>query len=264
MDALTARLNKRSSFASAVAELTGLVLAGESPELLEVAARRVLLLLQTRHTDRGFWTQGAALFQALRARTGTGTSMGFVEAALARCSEELRDEDDAQPVERQARGVLFEGQLGIRESAAAAPTPLALVLGLTDDAGLEAALQASLLQQQRSGPPPASRDAVRALKVETLSAEKVAQLGEGTRCAVCQETFSVGDDAQVLPCSDAHAFHPPCLAPWLLEHNSCPSCRFELPTDDWRYEARKERAAEEAEDARGAANALRGAEHAYL
>jgi E3 ubiquitin-protein ligase AIP2 len=33
-------------------------------------------------------------------------------------------------------------------------------------------------------------------------------------------------------------------------------CRQELPTDDHQYESRKEREAQEAEDRRGAANAL--------
>ena len=44
----------------------------------------------------------------------------------------------------------------------------------------------------------------------------------------------MGTEVQVMPCSDAHIFHPPCLAPWLRVHNSCPVCRHELPTDDDR------------------------------
>ena len=40
--------------------------------------------------------------------------------------------------------------------------------------------------------------------------------------------------------------------------------RRELPTDDPHYEARKEREAEEAEERRGAANAIRGGEYMYM
>ncbi len=44
----------------------------------------------------------------------------------------------------------------------------------------------------------------------------------------------MGMSVQVMPCSAAHAFHPPCLKPWLAAHNSCPICRHEVPTDDER------------------------------
>jgi E3 ubiquitin-protein ligase AIP2 len=41
-------------------------------------------------------------------------------------------------------------------------------------------------------------------------------------------------------------------------------CRQELPTDDHSYESRKEREAQEAEDRKGAANALSHNEFAYI
>lgn len=44
----------------------------------------------------------------------------------------------------------------------------------------------------------------------------------------------MGQSVQVMPCNAAHAFHPPCLKPWLAQHNSCPICRHELPTTDER------------------------------
>ena len=41
-----------------------------------------------------------------------------------------------------------------------------------------------------------------------------------------------------MPCM--HIFHNDCIMPWLEKHNSCPTWRFELPTDDEDYEKRRE------------------------
>lgn len=82
---------------------------------------------------------------------------------------------------------------------------------------------------------------------------------------VCRrrEELIEGDEVQLMPCNEHHVYHPACLAPWLAEHNSCPVCRHELPTDDQKYEKRKQQAATEAEERRGAENALTHNEFMY-
>ncbi|GJP46548.1 hypothetical protein CLOM_g5820 [Closterium sp. NIES-68] len=88
--------------------------------------------------------------------------------------------------------------------------------------------------------------------------------GDGSvdECSVCREKWEVGDKLREMPCS--HRFHVDCLQPWLDEHNSCPLCRYEMPTDDHAYERRKEREKEEEEESRGAANAVKAGQYMYM
>ena len=79
----------------------------------------------------------------------------------------------------------------------------------------------------------------------------------------CREDLQVGEEVQIMPCNSNHVYHPDCLAPWLKDHNSCPVCRFELPTDDMAYENQKERDQSEAEDRKGAANAVSHTDFLY-
>lgn len=53
--------------------------------------------------------------------------------------------------------------------------------------------------------------------------------GAGEVCAVCLQGVNASDEALGLPCG--HIFHRACGAPWVAEHNSCPTCRFEPPRD---------------------------------
>ena len=64
-------------------------------------------------------------------------------------------------------------------------------------------------------------------------------------CAVCQCNFEIKDQVLRMPCPGfSHTFHEECIMPWLQLRNTCPSCRFELPTDDkaWDKNRNEERA----------------------
>ncbi|XP_072395842.1 E3 ubiquitin-protein ligase RNF181 [Diabrotica undecimpunctata] len=81
--------------------------------------------------------------------------------------------------------------------------------------------------------PPASKDFVAAIPNENIETNDL-------QCPVCLKEHSKGETAKKLPCG--HLFHTECIMPWLSKTNSCPLCRFELPTDDEDYEAwRKEK-----------------------
>lgn len=52
----------------------------------------------------------------------------------------------------------------------------------------------------------------------------------GGECVICKEEMREGRDVCQLPCQ--HLFHWICVLPWLRKRNTCPCCRFRLPTDD--------------------------------
>ncbi|XP_019196091.1 PREDICTED: E3 ubiquitin-protein ligase Praja-2-like isoform X2 [Ipomoea nil] len=86
----------------------------------------------------------------------------------------------------------------------------------------------------RRGAPPAAVSVVNSLPRIVIKDHK--QLDD-LACAVCKDSLFVGTVVNQLPCS--HVYHPSCILPWLSSRNTCPLCRYELPTDDQDYEDRK-------------------------
>ncbi|CAL0312890.1 unnamed protein product [Lupinus luteus] len=84
------------------------------------------------------------------------------------------------------------------------------------------------------GTPPASKTAVEGLPDIAVN-DKLLD-SDLSQCAVCKDTFELNEIAKQLPCK--HIYHSDCILPWLELHNSCPVCRYELPTDDPDYEQR--------------------------
>ncbi|KAF2306603.1 hypothetical protein GH714_019729 [Hevea brasiliensis] len=87
----------------------------------------------------------------------------------------------------------------------------------------------------RRGAPPAAMSFVNSLPLVIINEEHVKH--DGLACAICKDVLSIGTEVNQLPC--LHLYHPACILPWLSARNSCPLCRFELPTDDKEYEEGK-------------------------
>lgn len=80
------------------------------------------------------------------------------------------------------------------------------------------------------GKPPASKSFIRNLRVSPLTKEDVMENDDNAVCcAVCKEEMNVGKEVAELPCR--HKYHSECIVPWLGIRNTCPVCRFELPSD---------------------------------
>ncbi|TNV78280.1 hypothetical protein FGO68_gene5678 [Halteria grandinella] len=108
----------------------------------------------------------------------------------------------------------------------------------SDENILQHILRLSEQQRGRSGTPPASKDAVKNLPEVNITDShcKVSEESkEYPRCSICCEDLT--DKATQLPCG--HLFNSECITQWLGEHNQCPVCRHELPTDDQDYERMK-------------------------
>ncbi|CAK9199299.1 unnamed protein product [Sphagnum troendelagicum] len=83
----------------------------------------------------------------------------------------------------------------------------------------------------RYGAPPASKSAIEAMPSIQISHEHLGT--DAAQCAVCKDEFEIGAQVRQMPCK--HMYHEDCILPWLAQHNSCPVCRYEMPTDDADY-----------------------------
>ncbi|KAL2241953.1 E3 ubiquitin-protein ligase CIP8 [Sesamum indicum] len=176
---------------------------------------------------------------------------------------ETRDEDEEEDMQRRGRDVL---RLRLRDFASQATRRnrvldwAEILMGLEDHsielrlqvpdsdtyvgnpgdyvdaAGYEALLQ-NLAESDsggRRGAPPAAKAAVEALESVVIGKEENTIV-----CAICKDLVNVGEFAKNLPCG--HGYHGECIVPWLGSRNSCPVCRFELPTDDPEYEEERKK-----------------------
>ena len=82
---------------------------------------------------------------------------------------------------------------------------------------------------------------VRACRNEPLPGVSFAmERSDSHDCIICQEAYQDGASAIRIPAC-GHVFHEACAMVWLTQHNTCPFCRRELPTDDAEYERERRR-----------------------
>ncbi|XP_026135560.1 RING finger protein 148 [Carassius auratus] len=68
--------------------------------------------------------------------------------------------------------------------------------------------------------------AIAKLEVRTLRTGDPEVESEDVICVVCTESFRHNEKVTVLPCR--HFYHKKCIEPWLLEHPTCPMCKFHI------------------------------------
>ncbi|KAI3454019.1 hypothetical protein Pfo_010682 [Paulownia fortunei] len=300
---LQKRLGKKQMFEESVTTIRSLLqqhYSSASPYLRQAfytVVCRVATILKTRYTSPGFWNAGLNLFLDAEQLISDASERKHLQSCIAQARDQLGEvenrSDDLRSTESRTNGgYLFEGHLTVDPEP---PQPDWLVrsnlltaaatlfqgessggqMGSTNSVEGAANLIQELfdrlddivpeiLESDSGVPrvPPASKEVVAKLPVTTVTEEVLVKLGKDAVCSICQENLVVDDKMQELPCK--HLFHPPCLKPWLDEHNSCPICRHELKTDDHAYESWKEREKEAEEERKGAANAIRGGEYMYV
>ncbi|KMS94960.1 hypothetical protein BVRB_013740 [Beta vulgaris subsp. vulgaris] len=299
---LRSQLNKKQTFESAVSSIKSLLLEtyNSSPpqirKLFYDVVCRVVTVLQTRYTFPGYLLSGVQLLEIAERLAFDASEKMYFKSCINNLKETLNqesvDENGGERLSQSSRGgYLFEGHLTVDQEP---PQPnwlvqqnllTALASQSQDNSdenmgslmrGLVESLDVSMLESFEDflppmegggnrAAPPASKEVVEKLPVIKLETEEMLRniVGkDGGECCICKEKLGLGDNMQEMPCK--HLFHPPCLKPWLDEHNSCPICRHELPTDDHKYESWKEREKELEEERRGAANAVRGGEFMYI
>lgn len=135
---------------------------------------------------------------------------------------------------RRASGVDYQFMVGDHPTASGFPLP-ANIGDYFIGPGFEQLIeQLAENDPNRHGTPPASKSAVQALP--TIKVDEAMLKSDLAQCAVCKDDFELGTVVKQMPCK--HVYHDDCILPWLELHNSCPVCRYELPTDDADYESR--------------------------
>ncbi|OZJ04529.1 hypothetical protein BZG36_03983 [Bifiguratus adelaidae] len=107
-------------------------------------------------------------------------------------------------------------------------------------------LMMNMTEQSFQGQPPASKAAMMDLELITPSSLPTNMQHE---CVICQDNLVSDEDPQPIrrmPCG--HMWHEDCIFAWLKQSNTCPTCRYEVMTDNEDYNAGVKRRMNERQD----------------
>jgi E3 ubiquitin-protein ligase AIP2 len=217
---------------------------------MSAAVLRGGTLVQSRYTSKMYWVPALRLFESAWSVLSEHPSA----AKVAELSDLARAEvGEAVVAHQQTAGAASPWPPVSMAAQAGSPSTQELLMQVLSDPSETLAedqmqrLMASLVssgvievEDTESGPPPASREAIRNLLMETVNTGKRGAK-EPEVCSVCQEEFPPHGKAQKMPCG--HFFHVDCLVEWLEKHNTCPLCRHQLPSEKMHFDADADRVA---------------------
>ena len=135
----------------------------------------------------------------------------------------LVPEDNSRSGYRSGPWLVFHGQIPVEALFSGGTGRGGNVGDLFLGPGLEELIE-QLTMNDRRGPPPATRSSIDAMPTIKITQR---HLRSDSHCPVCKDRFELGSEARQMPCN--HIYHSDCIVPWLVQHNSCPVCRQELP-----------------------------------
>ena len=135
----------------------------------------------------------------------------------------LVPEDNSTSGYRSGPWLVFHGQIPVEALFSGGSGRGGNVSDLFLGPGLEELIEQLNLNDRR-GPPPATRSSIDAMPTIKITQR---HLRSDSHCPVCKDRFELGSEARQMPCN--HIYHSDCIVPWLVQHNSCPVCRQEMP-----------------------------------
>ena len=103
---------------------------------------------------------------------------------------------------------------------------------LNNDNIINIIIQESFRNAQENKKPPVAKEAIERLTKFKMNEKYCKKNDKGVMeqptCSVCLSDINMEEETILVPCG--HLFHCQCILDWFKQNNTCPVCRFELPS----------------------------------